>query len=505
MAWLTRNGLNIHYEWTTSENPNAEDTLILIHALGMDMNSWNFAIPYLRKNYHIMRYDIRGHGKTSAGEMKRTVDLFHEDLLFLIAKLNIHSYHIIAHGLGGFFGVQLAAGGDQELKSLIMMSVSLHYPKHLGNKVVDQRKEVTADRQNMLELGRRVMNNAFYPPTEEKVKVLLDSFEQVSPEVYFEIFDTDLLGIGVDLLRKITTPILLLSGAEDPMFPPELSNASLYLNSHARHYTVPQASFMIQMDQPEIMTEWIHSFIQKGKSNKTHDMLPVDYQHELTKEMYAEIDDILNEQEYTAPTLQVNVMNGFAVYINGQRIHDGWGQRKAKQLLVYLIFQQSTTREELCDIFWSEVDLESAKNRLRVSLHHLKKLLNADNDEADSSLLGTEREHVFLQTHVQSDLLLHMKAITDAHRIESSVEKVQAYKRLLKDVTDNPTPGLYEEWFLQLRDSIEGEWVEMARYLADMHEGQKEYGEAIYYIELALRYHVGAGELMGQLDRLKTS
>lgn len=79
----------------------------------------------------------------------------------------------------------------------------------------------------------------------------------------------------------------------------------------------------------------------------------------------------------TVIKLDVNIMDGFSVYLNEERIHGLWGKRKVKQLLVYLALQQSATREELCDVFWPDTDLKSTKDSLRVALHHLKKTLES--------------------------------------------------------------------------------------------------------------------------------
>src|SRR5699024_9326008 len=178
-------------EYVPSLDPEAVDTLVLIHALGLNMNSWNSIIPYLQKNYHILRYDLRGHGETQSDPekaTKETLELLRDDLAFLLEELDIHSYHIIGHGLGGFPGVQLASEHPEGLKTLTLMSVPLHYPKTLGGKVIEQRKHIAYGSETMVRLGKQVMDNAFFPPTREKVTVLLDAFQQVKASVYFDIF-----------------------------------------------------------------------------------------------------------------------------------------------------------------------------------------------------------------------------------------------------------------------------------------------------------------------------
>lgn len=504
--------ISIYMEYISSTNPDTVDTLVLIHALGLDMNSWDLSIPYLQNNYHILRYDLRGHGETHFEpglRTKKILALLRDDLAFLLKELNIHSYHIIGHGLGGFPGVQLASEHAPGLKTLTLMSVPLHYPKALGGKVIEGRKNATKGSDTMAQLGRRVMNNAFFPPTKEKTAILLDAYQKVKASVYFEIFHLDSLKQVLGQLQQIDVPILLLSGEEDNMFPPVLSDASLHFNKNARHIIVPQASFMLQMDQPEMMSECIHQFI----GHQRHHLMyygaqDASYQYNLTHELNKEIKRILsdgNNEIAPANHLRVDVMNGFAVYVNGKRLLSGWGKRKAKQILLYLVFQQSATREEVCDVLWPDVHLKDARNRLRVSLHHLKKLVRFSYQGEEFSLLTTEREHLFLQANVESDIEAYMRAIKNAHTLENRDEKIAAYQHLLRGKSENVIPGFFEEWFLNIRSWIENEWVEMAVFLVNHFEQTREYQLSIYYGEMILPYYGNPFELEGRIRSLKKS
>ncbi|WP_139184414.1 alpha/beta hydrolase [Sediminibacillus albus] len=497
---MDRDSIKIHYEWIVSADPLAKETLILIHGIGLDMYSWDFIIPYFQKNYHILRYDLRGHGDSDAGSEQRTIDLLTDDLTFLIAELKIDAYHMIGQGLGGFVGVQIAGRRPQPLKTLILFSVPIHYPKQMGDKVATQRKRMVEGQTSMLAMGKEIVNKVCYLPSDPKITVLLNAYRKVSPTVYFELFHTGFGEAGVENLRKINVPILILSGSEDSIFPPELSSASLNFNPNARCYTVPQAAFMIQMDQPELTADWIDHFIRKHHDKSSDiSLLDYDYQKHLTSQMYSEIRGMI-EQAADRPQrlneLLVNTMQGFSVYVNGNRIFEGWGKRKAKQILVYLTIQQSVTREELCDTFWPEVELENARNRLRVALHHLKHLLERNNHSYAAPILITDREHVFLQAKILSDLHSHIEAIKITNRLPEGVQKTAKYKQLLAERTANMMPGLYDDWFLDLRNWIEKQWGEMSLFLADMYEKQSDVKSALEYLEIAYEYNGGENELI---------
>ncbi|SET18151.1 Pimeloyl-ACP methyl ester carboxylesterase [Salinibacillus kushneri] len=506
MNWIKIGEVNIHYEWIKSKDPHAEETLILINGAGLDMYSWDFIIPYFLKNYHVMRYDLRGHGYSDEGKEKRDITLLAEDLHYLISKLHIKNCHVIAQGLGGFIGIEIASHNQNKIKSLVLMGVPLHYPKRLGSKIVKYRRQLVEGQNSMLRMGQEVIKTACYPPTKEKNKRLLHAYKKVSPTIYFELFHTGFGEQGIKNLQKLNIQILILSGSEDKVFPPELTSASLNFNPNARFFTVPNAAFMIQMDQPQLTADWIHGFIEKINSKEKSESQQYEqkYQRDLTTEVYSEIRQMLhnNHQQTSSKILQVNLMSGFKVLVNGQPILEGWGKRKAKPLLIYLLFHPSVTRDELCDVLWPDTDIKNARNRLRVSLHHLKKTLEANSKET-MSIIQSDREHVYLQCTVESDLLSHLQAIREAHNESYHPEKIKQYKKLLMAMTENPLPGLYEDWFLKLRENIERDWAEMALFLADVYEEQKHFNHAVHSIQLALQY-LENEELTKRLHDLKT-
>src|SRR5512134_2240791 len=58
---LTANGIDINYE-IEGEGP----VVTFSHSLGCDLSMWDEQVRALRPRYRVLRYDTRGHGRTSA-------------------------------------------------------------------------------------------------------------------------------------------------------------------------------------------------------------------------------------------------------------------------------------------------------------------------------------------------------------------------------------------------------------------------------------------------------
>ncbi len=126
-------------------------------------------------------------------------------------------------------------------------------------------------------------------------------------------------------------------------------------------------------------------------SNKKYNYLT-----ELNYEMQNELAARMERMERPVNQITIRMLNRFEVFVNGHPVVHGWGKRKAKVIFTYLILQKSVTRDELCDVFWPNLPLTNAKNQLKVSLHHLKKILEPVLLNQDEPILITEREHVAL-------------------------------------------------------------------------------------------------------------
>jgi len=61
----TINGIGIHYEM--SGRPNGP-VVVLHHPLASNLASWDALTGALEPNYHVVRFDARGHGQTQAPE-----------------------------------------------------------------------------------------------------------------------------------------------------------------------------------------------------------------------------------------------------------------------------------------------------------------------------------------------------------------------------------------------------------------------------------------------------
>ncbi len=99
------NGIETRY---VLSNEGGGPWLTFIHQLGGDLSVWDQLAGYFRDDYTVLRYDLRGHGKTAvSGEPFGIADLSH-DLAALLDALGAPSTHLVGMSMGGMIAQQFA-------------------------------------------------------------------------------------------------------------------------------------------------------------------------------------------------------------------------------------------------------------------------------------------------------------------------------------------------------------------------------------------------------------
>ncbi|MEB2273667.1 alpha/beta hydrolase [Bacillus sp. ILBB4] len=91
------NGLTFQYREAGEASAPA---IIALHALGMSAESWDEVAAVLGKEYWFLALDQRGHGG-SERTGTYTFELMRDDLLQFVNAMNLKSFTLIGHSMGG--------------------------------------------------------------------------------------------------------------------------------------------------------------------------------------------------------------------------------------------------------------------------------------------------------------------------------------------------------------------------------------------------------------------
>ncbi|MBF22983.1 3-oxoadipate enol-lactonase [Neopusillimonas maritima] len=218
MPYVKSNGVRLAYDIS---GPEGAPFLILSNSIATTKAMWNPQLDALSKEFRVVRYDTRGHGKSDVPFGPYSIDDLGQDVLGLLDKLKIDSAHFCGLSLGGMTGMWLASKYSERVNKLVLC----HCVSHIGNAEM-WNKRIAHIRENG-------MSDIAFGQVERWFR---KGYDCSHPDIYrmFQkgVCDTPVEGyVGCcavlrdadlsSLLSTITSPTLVVGGREDIATPPE--------------------------------------------------------------------------------------------------------------------------------------------------------------------------------------------------------------------------------------------------------------------------------------------
>ena len=96
--FVVANNITHHYlEWGTS----SAKPILMLHGIGLSAHLWNWTAQKLADQYHILSFDMRGHGDSQKPETGYTFRELAIDLNSIVTELNLYKPYVVGHSAGG--------------------------------------------------------------------------------------------------------------------------------------------------------------------------------------------------------------------------------------------------------------------------------------------------------------------------------------------------------------------------------------------------------------------
>ena len=121
MSSVVIDGLSMHYEFSGSADL---PVLVFSHSLGANLGMWNEQLEALDGHVRVLRYDTRGHGRSSVGANPFSIDDLAKDLLRLLDLLKIERASFCGLSMGGVIGQWLGIHAPERLDKLVLCNTA---------------------------------------------------------------------------------------------------------------------------------------------------------------------------------------------------------------------------------------------------------------------------------------------------------------------------------------------------------------------------------------------
>jgi len=204
--------VQIYYEWN---GPEDKPVLVLSNSLGTNLHMWDPQLPELTKHFRLLRYDKRGHGKSSVPPGPYTLDQLGNDVLRLLDELKRNRVYFCGLSVGGAAGMFLGADAPTRFHKIVLCNTAAQF----GTPELWETRIRNVQSGGMKAVASAVVERWLTPGFRNShphdTQTILAMLEAANPEGYVAtcaaVRDTDLR----QSLASIRVPCLVLAGTHD--------------------------------------------------------------------------------------------------------------------------------------------------------------------------------------------------------------------------------------------------------------------------------------------------
>ncbi len=234
--------------------------LMLSNSLGTDMRMWDPQMNDLVGRWRVVRYDTRGHGRSSVPPGPYSIMQLGNDVIDLLDHLDIDRAHFCGLSLGGLTGLYLAIASPDRIVSLAVCSAAAR----VGTVAIWDDRIALVRRVGMAGIAPSVLARWFTEEFRARCPDAVRSIEQ-------QLLDTPVPGYAgcCEALRDcdlrpvapdIRCPVLVLAGAHDPAIPIEDVRWLATQIPNAEYAELPTAH-LSNVENPAAFTHRLSTFL----------------------------------------------------------------------------------------------------------------------------------------------------------------------------------------------------------------------------------------------------
>lgn len=253
---IKANGLELHVEQRGAGGP----ALVFLHYWGGSSRTWQHVVDALSPDYRTVAIDQRGWGKSAAPEAGYALSDLADDVLAVVDALELESYILVGHSMGGKAAQLAASRRPRGLAGLVLVApappTSLALPLDARQGMAhayDSRESIVATVQRVLAPGGLSGGDLD--------TVIADSLAGASPAKAAWPLATSQEDITA-VVPKIDVPVIVISGEHDRVDPPEVLRRELLPRiPQARLVVLPGRGHLSPLEAPAEIANIIKAFV----------------------------------------------------------------------------------------------------------------------------------------------------------------------------------------------------------------------------------------------------
>ena len=221
-SFETSDGVEINYEtWGDDSAP----AVVLLHGFTASLRMWRYQADALARDYRVIAPDLRGHGRSGAPEdlARYSIKRYADDLRELLAASGAELCALVGCSFGGMIALQFATTWPDRLACLAVSDASPAYDHPGYDQKFRERERGMRESEEVVRqygtatLGKRLAANVADTFLGDGIRT---RYANLDPNGYVGASTArrERADLTPLLRERITMPVLLCDGEDDPVF-----------------------------------------------------------------------------------------------------------------------------------------------------------------------------------------------------------------------------------------------------------------------------------------------
>jgi 3-oxoadipate enol-lactonase len=244
--------------------------VIFIHGFPFSSEMWKEQASALAASFRVITYDIRGHGKSDAGDGQYSIDLFADDLLALIDLTGLEKVVLCGLSMGGYIALRAMEKFPERIAGLILCDTQ---SKADGNEAKIKRFETIklVRTEGVEKFAGEFVKKIFAPSSLENKIPGVEMISNIIKSNSVNGICGTLLALAArtdtsESLKNIKVPALIITGKEDKITTPAEAEFMHQQITGSELQLLPGAAHLSNLENQNGFNEALAKFLSVFKT-----------------------------------------------------------------------------------------------------------------------------------------------------------------------------------------------------------------------------------------------
>ena len=240
--------------------------VVCVHGLGGSSNSFTPLMPALAR-HRVVRVDLPGSGRSQRAEGELSIERYMEALLRVCERLGIARAHWVGHSMGTIVCQHIAAAHPKLAASVALFGPLIAPPEAARTAMKARAAKAREGAAGMHEITQGLLQAAISADTRRRLPLAVafvrESLMRQDGEAYARSCEA-LAGAQGAAVERIEAPVLLVTGDEDGVAPPQSVRAMadrLHAARSKRVVVLPRCGHWTPIERPDDCQRELREFL----------------------------------------------------------------------------------------------------------------------------------------------------------------------------------------------------------------------------------------------------